>query len=119
MDQNHTIRKHLGTADVVRDDNGRHLALLLQLENQLTNFRRGDRIKTSRRLIEKQDVWIQGKSASQTHSLLHATGELRRHLLEVLIHSDTSEEFPHPLVSVGVRHCGVPAQRKRYVFLDR
>ncbi len=56
-----------------------------QLEDQVVEQARADRIEPGRRLVEEQDVGIERHGARQAGALLHAAADLRRkEVLEAL-----------------------------------
>jgi hypothetical protein len=47
-----------------------------ELENQIAEQARANRIESGRRLVEEQDVWIERHRARQSRSLLHSAADL-------------------------------------------
>ena len=73
---------------------GRQGVFLLQLENQIVDFAGGDRIESRCGLIEKQDFRLQRQRACQTHSFLHASGNITRHLVEIAVPCQRCSTIP-------------------------
>ena len=82
-----------GALQIVRDHDGCHGMFLLQLENQLINLAGGNRIESRRGFIQQQDVGVESQRPRQPHSLLHAAGNIGRHLLKIAFHPHTLQQF--------------------------
>src|SRR5579862_9935905 len=54
--QGHSVGNNPGAVDVVGDNDRRHVALLLHLENQFVDFGGGDGIEAGGGFIEEQNV---------------------------------------------------------------
>src|ERR1700728_722716 len=63
---------------IVRNHHYRELQFALQVNHQLVEGRRTDRVEAGSRLIEEQQHRIDRQRARQRRALDHATGELRR-----------------------------------------
>src|ERR1017187_3910678 len=63
IQQGHPVSDDLGTMKIVRDDHGRQIVFLLQLQNQIVDFGGGDRIESCRGFIEKQEFRLKRQSA--------------------------------------------------------
>src|SRR6185312_4779318 len=62
--------------DVMRDHEHGKPEALLQIADKLIELRRGNRIETRRRLIEKKQFRIERKRAREAGALLHAARKL-------------------------------------------
>ena len=70
-----------GTEDsvqIVRDHDDGELQFLLQVQHQVIEGRRADRVEPRGGLIEEQQLGVQRQGARQRRALDHAAGELRR-----------------------------------------
>ena len=63
---------------LVRDDDDRRAEAVAQLEDQVVEQARADRVEAGRRLVEEQDLGIERHGARQAGALLHAAADLRR-----------------------------------------
>ena len=87
-----------------------------QIEDQLVETARGDRVQAGRRLVEKKKRRVEGHRACQRSSLLHAAAELR--WLEIIEAAETDEsqlEPSDPLDFAG-REGRILGQRKGHIF---
>src|SRR6185437_11469980 len=64
--------------EIVRDHDHRQPQLLLQVQHQLVELRRADRIEPGGRLIEEQQPGVERQRPRQGGPLDHASGKLRR-----------------------------------------
>src|SRR5262249_53743926 len=62
---------------LVGDDDDRRLQAVAQLEDQLVEQPRADRIQSGRGLVEEENLRIQRHGARQSGALLHAAADLR------------------------------------------
>ena len=69
-------------------------------------------------LIEQQDAGLERQRPRQSHALLHSTGNIGGHLLQVALHAHAREQFADAIPPVGRRQSCVAPQRKRYVFFN-
>ncbi len=68
---------------VVGHHEDREAERALQRPDQGVELRRRDRIEARGRLVEKDDLGIEGQGAGQRHALGHAAGKLRGKLVAI------------------------------------
>ena len=66
-----TVGNRPGAVQVVSHNDGSHLMLALQLENQIVDLSGTDGIKSGSRLVEKQNLRLQRQRACQPNAFLH------------------------------------------------
>ena len=71
--------------EVVRDEEDRHLVLVVDLEQRLVHHRLGERVERSERLIEQQHLRIVHQGAHDLDAPAHAGGDFAR---EVVLDAD-------------------------------
>ncbi len=92
---------------------------LLEFKNKLVHSRGNDRIKPGGRLIKKKNLGIHGQRASHGGALLHATAQLRGHVVfesgqTHLVEFEAQNNFDGRIFQLGML-----AQRQGHVFSDR
>jgi hypothetical protein len=76
------IRDPVGLLEVVGDDHDRHL--LTQLDDQILDHGGRARIERRAGLVEQQDLRLRGQRARDAQTLLLASGETQRGVIEVV-----------------------------------
>src|SRR5579871_5655939 len=103
--------------EVMRNNDRRDLALSPQRRNEIGDLRRSDGIQPRGRFIEKKEAWLQRERESDP--LLHPSGNLRWHFLQVLRHADDRQKLLNPRLALGDAHFCVAAQWEFDVLSDR
>src|SRR5579864_4023967 len=67
------VRDSEGAVHLMGDNKSRNLKSLLQKYDEFVQFRRHNRVKACRGLVQHQDFWIQSESSGNSRTLLHAS----------------------------------------------
>src|SRR5208337_2646753 len=118
VQQRQAIRDGFCAMQVMSDHNGGHVVLRLQLEDQLIDLTGGDGIESRGGFIEQKDAGIESQRTRQPNSLLHATGKIAGHFLEIAFHTHAGQQFPDAIALFRFRHFGMPLQGEGHVLLD-
>src|SRR5262245_57356611 len=104
---------------LVRDDDDRRAEAVAQLEDELIEEARADRIEPGGRLVEEQHVRIEGHGTRQAGPLLHPAADLRgKEILEALEPHQGELQLRH-LADLRRAQRGELAQRQRDIVGQR
>src|ERR1043165_1072892 len=107
-----------GRLDVVRDDDGRHVQLRLQVDDHLVDLLRGDRVEAGGRLVVEDHLRLEHDGAGQADALAHAAGKVDRQEVLGVRQVDELELLTHGALDLPFRHLRMLAQRKGDVLED-
>ena len=108
-------------AEIVGDQQHRHVELVLELEQQIEDLRLDGDVKRGGRLVGDQQVGLVGERHGDHHPLPLAAGQLVRIGLEPalgIVDADLRQEIEHPLARRAVRHAAVDLQHFADLLLD-
>jgi len=76
VQQADVVRDGPGGVDVVRDDEERRVSLLVEIDDELVEIRRADRVEPGVRLVEEDDLGVEDEGARESGALAHAARDL-------------------------------------------
>ena len=88
IQHNHPVRNREDARQLVADDDKSYFQAARQRQDQIVELRRGDRIESGRRLVEKQHLRVERHGAGDGGALLHAAAQFRRHVIVEAAKSD-------------------------------
>src|SRR5262249_19843387 len=104
---------------VVRYDDQRRVAVVLEVQEQLVDLARGDRIQPRARLVDQQQTWVQRHRAREAGAPAHAAGEIGRHLVRLVAEADRLELLLDAIANLAIRERRVPTHGERDVLANR
>ncbi len=118
VEQPDVVRHRPGGVDVVGDDQDRRLDALVQVDDQLVEERRANRVEAGVRLVEQNDLRVQDQRPGQAGALAHPARDLPRQLVLGAAQTDQvhllHDDVPHLLL----RLARVLAQREGDVVVE-
>ena len=106
-------------AQLVRDDHDGRAEAVAQLEDQVVEQARADRVEAGGRLVEEEDLGIERHGARQAGALLHAAADLRGIVVLEALQPDQRELERRHLADLGGAEVGVLAERQADVLGQR
>ena len=116
IQENAVIGDREQAGQFMADDDDGGAETVPQLKDQIVEPAGGDRVEAGGRLVEEQNVGVEGQRPRQAGPLAHAAAEFGRKLVERVLHPDEAEFQPHQAADRGVVEAGEHAQRQRDVF---
>src|SRR5690349_22585158 len=109
-----------GRSDVMRDDNTGDAELSLQLDNEISDGCRRQRVEPGRRLVVEHDLRVVGQTASDADALFHSARQLRRQLVHypLSLEIDEIELLAHARLDFVLRERGMLTQGISDVFVN-
>ena len=77
VDQNDAVGDQEGAGQFVGHHHHAHGVGFLEVQDQIVDTRRGDRVQARGRFVEEQDLGIHGHGTGESGALLHASAQLR------------------------------------------
>ena len=116
------VEHHVAVADrshavdvVANNDRRVRPVTRLHLPDELEDLGRGHRIEPRRRIIVECDAGLRDHRADEPHPLLHATGELARHLIECRAQSNDTQLRLHATIHLCRRARPLLHERKAHI----
>src|SRR5208282_4046430 len=118
VNQDHAVGDQKRAGQFVRNHDDGHVEGTFQFQNQLIDAGSNDGIEARGWLVEKKNLRIHGQGASHGGALLHATAQLRGHVLFIAGEANLVEFESHHDLDGGIFELCVLAQRESNVFAD-
>ena len=93
IDDGDTVADQFDFAEFVRRNKNR-ASLAAELEDEVTDLFVCERVKSSGRLVKKEELWIVEKALGQADSLLHAFRVVRDRSVHIVLKVHSLEQFP-------------------------
>ena len=100
-------------------DHDQRGAAALGLDQQLVDLLGGDRIEPRAGLVDQEDGRIERHRAGEPGALLHAAGQIARHLVVRRLQPHPGKLARGSLADLTIGHPGVAPHRERHVLADR
>jgi hypothetical protein len=118
VEQADVVGHRAGGVDVVGHDQERRVDLRVQVDDQLVEERRADRVEAGVGLVEEHDLGIEHERPRQARALAHAAGDLAGQLVLGADQADQVHLLHDDVTDLGLRLLGVLAQRERDVVVE-
>ena len=118
VEQADVVRHLAGRVDVVGDDQERRVDLRVQVDDELVQERRTDRVEAGVGLVEQHDLGVEHQGAGQAGALAHAAGDLAGELVLGAEQADQVDLLHHDVADLGLGLLGVLAQREGDVVVE-
>src|SRR6266540_532469 len=97
--EDHPVRRRPGEPHLVADHHHRHPGRG-QVAHDVQDLADHLRVQRRGRLVEQDELGVHGQRAGDRHALLLAAGQLRRHLVRLVLDADPGEQFVRPLLGL-------------------
>src|SRR5688572_4309973 len=109
MEDNELIADSSSARNVVRHNDDCGFAGRLQINQELVDLARRDRVKATAGFVHEENGRLKRQSPSQTDSLSHTSRKVERHFVELCFEADFGQPFAYGIRNLFFRHPGVAA----------
>ena len=102
----HAIGNAASALNIVCHNDQRRVAIRLNVDQQLIDLRRGNRIESGAGLIDKEKGWLHSQGAGKSRALLHTAGEVAGHAVVLLPQAEHFENALSLAANLRIRLCG-------------
>src|ERR1700735_1627845 len=119
VEKNAVVADCKNAGEFMRDDDPRRAGVGAQLEDQVVEQARADRIEAGRRLVEEKYFRIECDRARKSRPLLHPTADLTRIVTLKALEPDQRQLQRGDVANLRLRQIGKLAERQSDVFRQR
>ena len=118
VQQADVVGDRAGGVDIVRDDQHRGIDLCVEVDDELVEVRRTNRVEARVWLVKENDFGVEHQGAGETGALAHTAGDFAGQLVFGADQADKFHLVHDDFADLGLGLLGVLAERESHIVVE-